>query len=94
MRVNLTRLQDQIDGYLMDLENLDQDRPKGYRAEIKAIEKEVATLRGVRDRGIRFGTGYYDYEVANKGRNLVLAVAFILLTILLSGWLAVLFSGG
>lgn len=84
MRLNLSKLEDRIAGLMIDLDNLDRDRPKGYRKEIKAIEAEIAEIKGVHARGIQFGTGYYDYVPVKKtnGRKAVLFVAALLLAAL------------
>lgn len=60
MRVNLDGLDDTIRGLQMDLDNLDNDRPPGYQAEIRSIEAEIAEIKGVKARAIQYGTGYRD----------------------------------
>lgn len=87
-RLNLTELEDQIEYAREDIRNLSGSKDPGVRAEIRHLQDKVEQMQGVHARGIENGYGYHDYvPVKNTGRTLVLAIAFLLLALLVVGYL-------
>lgn len=88
-RCNLTLLEEDIAHVQKDYNAMVS---AGQAAEAFYLLKELNRLNQVRNRAIKYGTGYYDYRVVNNtGRNLVLAVAIVLAFVLFVGYLVVVF---